>query len=121
MLGEHPDLWDFVLGSWEDDSVTSRFGPEAEQEPYVRGLKQLTTKPVVGVGRFTSPDMMVHQIKTGVLDLIGAARPSIADPFLPARSRPATSRHPGVHRLQHLRLRRLHHVPHPLHAEPHHG
>jgi dimethylamine/trimethylamine dehydrogenase len=85
MLGEHPDLWDFVLGSWEDDSVTSRFGPEAEQEPYVRGLKQLTTKPVVGVGRFTSPDMMVHQVKTGVLDLIGAARPSIADPFLPRK------------------------------------
>ncbi|MEV0671405.1 FAD-dependent oxidoreductase [Mycobacterium sp. NPDC050441] len=85
MLGEHPDLWDFVLGSWEDDSVTSRFGPEAEQEPYVRGLKALTTKPVVGVGRFTSPDMMVHQVKTGVLDLIGAARPSIADPFLPRK------------------------------------
>ena len=39
-------------------------------------LKALTTKPVVGVGRFTSPDMMVHQIKSGVLDLIGAARPS---------------------------------------------
>ena len=85
MLGEHPDLWDFVLGSWEDDSVTSRFGPEAEQEPYARGLKQLTTKPVVGVGRFTSPDTMVHQIKSGVLDLIGAARPSIADPFLPKK------------------------------------
>jgi len=84
-LGEHPDLWDFVLGSWEDDSVTSRFGPEAEQEPYVRGLKALTTKPVVGVGLFTSPDMMVHQVKTGVLDLIGAARPSIADPFLPRK------------------------------------
>ncbi|OBC04183.1 NADH:flavin oxidoreductase [Mycobacterium sp. 852013-50091_SCH5140682] len=85
MLGEHPDLWDFVLGSWEDDSVTSRFGPEAEQEPYVRGLKALTTKPVVGVGRFTSPDMMVHQVRSGVLDLIGAARPSIADPFLPSK------------------------------------
>ncbi|KKF01472.1 FAD-dependent oxidoreductase [Mycolicibacterium obuense] len=84
-IGEHPDLWDFVLGSWEDDSVTSRFGPEAEQEPYVRGLKDLTTKPVVGVGRFTSPDTMVHQIESGVLDLIGAARPSIADPFLPRK------------------------------------
>jgi dimethylamine/trimethylamine dehydrogenase len=31
-LGEYPDLWDFVLGSWEDDSNTSRFGPEGEQE-----------------------------------------------------------------------------------------
>src|SRR6185312_12422177 len=80
-----PDLWDFVLGSWEDDSVTARFGEEAEQEQYVRGLKQLTTKPVVGVGRFTSPDTMVRMVRSGVLDLIGAARPSIADPFLPRK------------------------------------
>ena len=83
LIGEHPDLWDLVLGSWEDDSVTSRYGPEAEQEPYVTGLKQLTTKPVVGVGRFTSPDTMVRHVKSGILDLIGAARPSIADPFMP--------------------------------------
>jgi dimethylamine/trimethylamine dehydrogenase len=84
-LAELPDLWDFVLGSWEDDSVTSRFGPEAGQEPYVRGLKSLTTKPVVGVGRFTSPDTMARQVREGILDLIGAARPSIADPFLPRK------------------------------------
>ncbi len=38
---------------------------------------------MVGVGRFTSADAMVSQIKRGVLDFIGAARPSIADPFLP--------------------------------------
>jgi dimethylamine/trimethylamine dehydrogenase len=84
-LGELPDLWDFVLGSWEDDSVTARFGEEAEQERYVRGLKQLTSKPVVGVGRFTSPDTMARMVRSGVLDLIGAARPSIADPFLPRK------------------------------------
>ncbi|HET8977045.1 MAG TPA: FAD-dependent oxidoreductase [Solirubrobacteraceae bacterium] len=84
-LGELPDLWDFVLGSWEDDSVTARFGEEGEQEQYVRGLKQLTSKPVVGVGRFTSPDTMVRMVRSGVLDLIGAARPSIADPFLPRK------------------------------------
>jgi dimethylamine/trimethylamine dehydrogenase len=86
-LGEHPDLWDFVMGSWEDDSNTSRFGPEGEQEEYVAGLKQLTSKPVVGVGRFTSPDLMVRQVRAGILDLIGAARPSIADPFLPNKIR----------------------------------
>jgi dimethylamine/trimethylamine dehydrogenase len=51
----------------------------------VRGLKQLTTTPVVGVGRFTSPDTMVRMIRDGVLDFIGAARPSIADPFLPRK------------------------------------
>jgi dimethylamine/trimethylamine dehydrogenase len=85
MLAELPDLWDFVLGTWEDDSVTSRFGPEASQEQHVRGLKRLTSRPVVGVGRFTSPDTMVRQVRDGVLDLIGAARPSIADPFLPRK------------------------------------
>src|ERR1700727_1706913 len=82
-LGELPDLWDFVLGSWEDDSLTARFGEEAGEEQHVRGLKALTSKPVVGVGRFTSPDTMVRMVSSGVLDLIGAARPSIADPFLP--------------------------------------
>ncbi|TDP31877.1 FAD-dependent oxidoreductase [Nocardia ignorata] len=86
-LGELPDLWDFAMGSWEGDSVTSRFGPEGRQEEFVAGLKKLTTKPVVGVGRFTSPDAMVRQIKAGILDLIGAARPSIADPFLPNKIR----------------------------------
>jgi dimethylamine/trimethylamine dehydrogenase len=85
MLAELPDLWDFCRGSWEDDSGTSRFEPEAAQQEFVRGLKQLTTKPVVGVGRFTSPDTMVGQIRDGILDLIGAARPSIADPFLPRK------------------------------------
>ncbi len=84
-LGELPDLWDFVLGSWEDDSVTARFGEEAAQESAVRGLKALTSKPVVGVGRFTSPDTMVRMVNSGILDLIGAARPSIADPFLPRK------------------------------------
>ncbi|ADG77023.1 NADH:flavin oxidoreductase/NADH oxidase OS=Tsukamurella paurometabola (strain ATCC 8368 / DSM/ CCUG 35730 / CIP 100753 / JCM 10117 / KCTC 9821 / NBRC 16120/ NCIMB 702349 / NCTC 13040) OX=521096 GN=Tpau_0381 PE=4 SV=1 [Tsukamurella paurometabola] len=83
LIGELPDLWDLVLGSWEDDSVTSRFGPEGEQEPFVTGLRDLTSKPVVGVGRFTSPDTMVRHVTSGILDLIGAARPSIADPFMP--------------------------------------
>ncbi len=86
-VGELPDLWDFVLSTWEADSNTSRFGPEGEQEQYVTGLKRLTSKPVVGVGRFTSPDLMVRQVRSGVLDLIGAARPSIADPFLPEKIR----------------------------------
>ncbi|MCQ3813866.1 MAG: FAD-dependent oxidoreductase [Acidimicrobiia bacterium] len=84
-LGELPDLWDFVPGSWEDDSITSRFSTEAHQEELVRGLKSLTSKPVVGVGRFTSPDTMVRMVRQGILDFIGAARPSIADPFLPSK------------------------------------
>jgi dimethylamine/trimethylamine dehydrogenase len=82
-LAELPDLWDVNVSGWKNDSLPSRFGTEGAQEDYVGFVKQLTTKPVVGVGRFTSPDTMVSQIKRGVLDLIGAARPSIADPFLP--------------------------------------
>lgn len=85
MLAELPDLWDVNVSNWENDSLTSRFGEEGAQESYVAFVKQLTSKPVVGVGRFTSPDIMVSQIKRGVLDMIGAARPSIADPFLPRK------------------------------------
>lgn len=84
-LAELPDLWDFCMGSWANDSRTARFADEGFQERHIAGLKALTTRPVVGVGRFTSPDAMVDQIRRGVMDLIGAARPSIADPFLPAK------------------------------------
>ena len=83
MLADLPDLWDVNIASWERDSVTSRFGESGHQEEYIDFVKKITGKPVVGVGRFTSPDMMVSQIKRGVIDFIGAARPSIADPFLP--------------------------------------
>lgn len=85
MLAEVPDLWDVNLSDWENDSITSRFGEEGHQESFVAFVKKVTSKPVVGVGRFTSPDTMVGQIRRGVLDMIGAARPSIADPFLPKK------------------------------------
>jgi dimethylamine/trimethylamine dehydrogenase len=85
MLAELPDLWDVNVSDWDNDSLTSRFGPEGGQEPFTAFVKTITSKPVVGVGRFTSPDTMVSQIKRGVLDMIGAARPSIADPFLPKK------------------------------------
>jgi dimethylamine/trimethylamine dehydrogenase len=83
MLAELPDLWDVNVSGWNNDSATSRFEREGYQEKYISFVKQLTTKPVVGVGRYTSPDSMVSAIRRGVMDMIGAARPSIADPFLP--------------------------------------
>jgi dimethylamine/trimethylamine dehydrogenase len=85
MLADLPDLWDVNISQWDNDSITSRFGESGHQEKYISFVKQVTSKPVVGVGRFTSPDAMVSQIKRGVLDFIGAARPSIADPFLPQK------------------------------------
>ncbi|MGY3041542.1 dimethylamine/trimethylamine dehydrogenase [Rhodanobacter sp. TND4EL1] len=85
MLAELPDLWDVNLAAWYNDSIPSRFAAEGAQEPFIDFVKQTTSKPVVGVGRFTSPDTMVSQLKRGVLDMIGCARPSIADPFLPKK------------------------------------
>ena len=85
LLAELPDLWDVNVSDWPNDSSTSRFTEEGSQEDYIAFVKQVTNKPVVGVGRFTSPDTMVSQIKRGILDFIGAARPSIADPFLPRK------------------------------------
>jgi dimethylamine/trimethylamine dehydrogenase len=85
MNADVPDLWDLAHGAWEDCSGPSRFKEEAAQQDLVSGIKSLTSKPVVGVGRFTSPDVMVKQIKSGILDFIGCARPSIADPFLPKK------------------------------------
>ena len=85
LLAELPDLWDLVLAGWENDSVTSRFGPEGGHERFIEGVKKLTTKPVVAVGRYTSPDRMVSVVRKGLVDLVGCARPSIADPFLPRK------------------------------------
>ncbi|MEI6290783.1 MAG: FAD-dependent oxidoreductase, partial [Chloroflexota bacterium] len=85
MLAELPDLWDVNVSGWSNDSATSRFEKEGFQEKYISFVKKLTTKPVVGVGRYTSPDSMVSAIRRGVVDLIGSARPSIADPFLPMK------------------------------------
>jgi len=86
LLAELPDLWDVNVSDWSHDSATARFEPdEGYQDRYTSFVKSLTTKPVVGVGRYTSVDAMVSRINRGQLDFIGAARPSIADPFLPAK------------------------------------
>jgi dimethylamine/trimethylamine dehydrogenase len=85
MLAELPDLWDVNVSGWSNDSASSRFAGEGFQERYSGFVKSLTSKPVVGVGRYTSPDRMLKLVESGALDLIGAARPSIADPFLPAK------------------------------------
>ena len=61
MLAELPDLWDVNISEWENDSATSRFEKEGYQESYISFVKSLTSKPVVGVGRYTSPDLsLIH-------------------------------------------------------------
>lgn len=83
MMAEMPDMWDVNVADWANDSMTSRFAPEGYQEDYIAFVKQVSSKPVTTVGRYTSPDTMVSAIRRGLVDMICAARPSIADPFLP--------------------------------------
>lgn len=81
------DLFDVNVGSWAEDSGTSRYFGEASQLPWTSKVRAVTTKPIVGVGRYTNPDTMAGVIRSGNFDLIGAARPAIADPYLPTKIR----------------------------------
>ena len=82
------DLWDVNVGSaleWSKDSGASSLFAEGWQLPWTGRVREATAKPIVGVGRLTSPDLMAEIVRSGVWDVIGAARPSIADPFLPRK------------------------------------
>jgi len=85
MMAGMPDLWDINIADYSLEMGASRFVKEGALEPYMRFVRSVTTKPVVTVGRFTSPDTMLRMVKSGITDLIGAARPSITDPFLPKK------------------------------------
>ena len=91
MLADLPDLWDLTVPDYEVEMGHSRFVKEGALQASVARAKVLTDKPVVAVGRFTSPDTMAQVIRDGVQDMIGAARPSIADPFLPLKIRKGRS------------------------------
>jgi dimethylamine/trimethylamine dehydrogenase len=82
------DLWDVNIGSMvniQADVAASRLEPEGWQLPLTGRVREVTAKPIVGVGRLTDPDRMADIVSNGVWDLIGGARPSIADPFLPKK------------------------------------
>jgi dimethylamine/trimethylamine dehydrogenase len=88
-LADHlVDLWDVNVGSiaeWSKDSGASRFYPEGWQLDWTGRVREATAKPIVGVARLTSPDRMAEIVGSGAWDLVGAARPSISDPFLPRK------------------------------------
>jgi dimethylamine/trimethylamine dehydrogenase len=85
LLADLPDLWDITVHDYSYEMGTSRFVPEAGLEATMSWVKSVTDKPVVSVGRFTSPETMLRLVRQGVIDLVGAARPSIADPFIPQK------------------------------------
>jgi dimethylamine/trimethylamine dehydrogenase len=88
-LADHlVDLWDVNVGSiaeWSKDSGASRFYAEGWQLEWTGRVREATAKPIVGVARLTNPDRMAEIVRSGAWDLIGAARPSISDPFLPRK------------------------------------
>jgi dimethylamine/trimethylamine dehydrogenase len=90
-LADHlVDLWDMevcgpIMQEWGDAAGPSRFFREAYQIPYVAKVRPYTKKPIVAVSRWVHPDAMLAAVESGVIDLIGMARPGIADPFLPAK------------------------------------
>jgi dimethylamine/trimethylamine dehydrogenase len=90
-LADHlVDFWDVQVGGedrnhWSKDVGPSRFYGENFQGEWVKKVRPHTAKPIVAVGRFTSPDSMVAVIKSGQQDVIGAARATISDPFLPTK------------------------------------
>jgi dimethylamine/trimethylamine dehydrogenase len=89
LIGELPDLWDIVISGWGSAIAgTARFDFDAKaNEPALRRVRSLTTKPIVSVRFFPTADEMLRLVEEGVVDLIGCARQSIADPFLPEKIR----------------------------------
>ena len=82
------DMWDIQCGwalEWGENAGPSRTHPENHESQWTADVKQHTSKPVMNVGRFTNPDTMIKVIQSGQCDIIGAARPSIADPFIPRK------------------------------------
>ncbi len=84
------DLVSLKIGDyaeWGEDAGAGRFRKPGWVTPFIKQGKEVLGPniPVVGNGRFTSPDDMVNVLRAQVLDFIGAARPSIADPFLPKK------------------------------------
>lgn len=79
------DLFDITVPDYSHEMGVSRFVKEGSLESEISHVRATTGKPVVSVGRFTSPETMLSQVKRGILDLVGAARPSIADPYLPSK------------------------------------
>jgi dimethylamine/trimethylamine dehydrogenase len=84
------DFWDLQVGGetlafWPKDTGPARFYDENFQAEWVEKARSYTSKPIVVVGWLKNPDLMVDLINRGNVDIIGAARSSISDPFLPKK------------------------------------
>ncbi len=82
-VGNLPDLWDLTIGGMGEDAGSARFNKSEQQTDTLKRVKALTTKPIAAVGFIASAEQMEGFLQDGIIDLIAAARASIADPELP--------------------------------------
>lgn len=87
LIDDLVDLWDMQVGHLEDDVSSSRFFEPFWQRSYIEQVRPYAKKPIAAVGRFTDPELMARAIGDGVIDIVGAARPAISDPFIPTKIR----------------------------------
>src|SRR5439155_26523244 len=85
MADPYVDYWDVTLRDWSAESGNSRSFAEGANLEWVERIRPGTEKPLVAVSRFVDPDVMARAITSGIIDMVGAARPAIADPFLPRK------------------------------------
>ena len=109
MLAELPDLWDVNISNWPNDSQTSRFAKEGFQEDPT-SLREAADHQAGG--RRRPLHLARHH---GLADQARHPRLHRRRPALDRRSLPAQEdrgrpdrRDPRMHRLQHLRVQRLH-------------
>ena len=119
LIGELPDLWDVMVGVWEDDSLHVALRPRGVDG----GALPRDQAADVEAGRRRRPAHLARH--DGAAGPRRRARPDRRGAALDRRSVPAgedrggpARGHPRVHRLQHLRHRRLDDDADPLHPEP---
>ena len=114
-----PDLWDFMVGFWQDDSITVPLRPRgldggALPRAEAADLEAGRRRRLAHLARHDGP---ARQRRRARPDRRGAAVDRRSVPAEEDRGGPARG-HPRMHRLQRLRHRRLDGDADPLHPEP---
>ncbi|MEL1133758.1 FAD-dependent oxidoreductase [Desulfitobacterium sp. THU1] len=77
-----------VTGGWHETLVPqiTMNVPPAAFRYLARGIKEAVSVPVIASNRITSPELARDILTSGDADLVGMARPLLADPFLPLKA-----------------------------------
>ncbi|MDP2726985.1 MAG: NADH:flavin oxidoreductase, partial [Dehalococcoidia bacterium] len=66
-------------------SILPKTSPEGAIVHYATEMKKIVKVPVATVGKIFNPDLAEEIVRDGKADLVGMARPIIADPWLPKK------------------------------------